>query len=1091
MFRFLSTLVLLLLVAVPGEALAQATGTITGTVTDEEGQTLIGASVRLEGTTLGAATNVDGEYRITGVPVGEYDVTASYTGYQPVTETGVAVSAGAPSVVDFTLLADAALDEVVVTALGIERSERALSYSSQEVDAEDLGVSQDINLKTALAGKVAGLQMVGQAGAKLGSFGAVRIRGAISLTSDLAEPLYVVDGVPVSDPNLVDMNNVAEISVLKGPNATALYGQRGENGVVLLTTKTGANQRGWRIELFNSTTAENVAYLPEYQNEYGQGTGGEAEFVTFNFDPEVHPDYFEPLDGSRILSRYYQDQSWGPRFDGESYAAWYNFFPDSPYYGQTATWEAQPDNIANFYETGLASNSGVAVSYAEDRYSARVSYTNLGQSGLLPNSSLNKHFMGGRFQYDVTERFDVSAKVNYTMQDVAGDVYSDGYGNQTSGAFNSWFARQVEMDKLRELKDLTTPAGYSTSWNWWGPNSYAQGGGYEKPTFFYNPYTWMDRYNIDRGSDQLLLNAQAGYDFTDNWSVRGTASHARNLYQRRFELPYFLEYSSAPELYNEWANSFGELRQDFSEFNYDGIVNFQDDFGDWSLDALGGGTIRNETFENFSADMSQTNTTSGGLIIPDVYQFSNSAERIVPNEYNWDKRVYSLYTRATLGWDETLYLEGSYRQDWSSALPEDNNGYGYPSIGASLVFSEMIPDYDWLSFGKVRASWAQVGDDVGAEDILQSYALSNNPYINPISGGSTPLLFTDNVVVDPNIQPALNTSFETGVDLRFLDDLFGLNATYYNETREDEIIAISTSSAFGATGFLTNAGSAQRQGVELSLNVSPVRSANFRWDATANWALNETVVTDLPQDLETYEIGVGSAFDFVSITHRLDEEWGQLRGAGIARNEAGLPIINENGLFVVEQNQYFGSILPDWTGGFLNTFAYKSVSLTASLDFQRGGNFFSLSEMWGTYTGQYEDTAGLNDRGVLQRNPVDEGGGVHVVGVSPTGEPVDMYVPAQRYYQQWYANRLAEPFIHDASYLKLRELNLSYTVPQRWLGGYAQAATIGVVGRNLWLIAVSGDNVHGWDPSEFAETFGENGQLPGTRSFGINLNVTL
>lgn len=1071
-------------------ALAQSGG-ITGIVSDaSSGDPLIGTTVQLTELSKGDITDADGRYTISNVSPGTYTLRVSFIGYKTF-EVQVTVGSGMTTQ-NVDLAEDVAqLDEMVVTALGVETNERAVTFSTQEVDAEKLNITQDSNIKSGLAGKVAGVQIAGQAGSKLGDFGNIRIRGAISLTNTLSEPLYVVDGVPVRDPNAIDMNNVADINVLKGPNATTLYGQRGESGVVLISTKK-AERSGVSVELNNAVTFEDVAYLPNYQNKYGQGYSGESEWGTYEYVPGSSPSYFQALDGVNYIQSPYADESWGPAFDGREYAPWYSWFPDSPYYGQTFKYESSPNNIENFYDTGVTNKSGVAVNVYNSNYSGRISYSNLNQNGILPFSELNKHFMSGKFNYDVTDKLNVGAYVNYSTQTVNGDVLSDGYGNQTSGSFNSWFGRDLEAGKMRELKDLTTPEGYLTSWNWWGPDFYASSAannGYKKPTFWYNSYTFMDRYDITRDTDNLLLNFDASYQINNEFEVSGSANTTRRNYSREFYIPYSLEFSSAPELYNPWVNSFGVYKDELQENNFDGRINYKSNFGDWNVDALAGGNIRMENYNRFSADMSQSNYQSGGLIIPNVYQFSNSAERVTPVATNWEKEVYSLFAKASVGYKDYIYLDGSYRQDWSSALPSDNNGYGYPSIGASFVFSELI-DSEILSYGKLRAGWAQVGNDVGAEAINSAYALSSNSYTNPTNGTSVPLLYTDNTIIDPNIKPALNSSFEFGFDLRFLENRVGLNATYYNEERKDEIIGVSLSSSNGATAYLTNAGTSEREGIELSLNGAPVQTQDFLWDVTVNWATNSTTVTALPAGLDTYELGSNSAFGFVYVTHKLGEEWGQLRGAGFARDDNGEFILNSNGTYVVEQNKFFGSILPDYTGGILNTFAYKNLNLTASIDFQKGGQFFSLSENWGSYSGLLEETANMNDRGNPKRDPVSEGGGVHVTGVDADGNPVDTYVNALSYYGQWYSNRLAEPFIHDASYIKLRELSLSYNLPERLIGGFLNSATVGVVARNVWLIAVSDDNVHGWDPSEMAQVYGENGQLPGTRSFGFNVKVT-
>ncbi len=1089
MLRKLLSLAFVCLFAV-GTALGQA-GSLTGTVTDAKtGETLAGANVYIVELGRGAATNTDGEYEITEIPAGTYTVRVTYIGYNRATRS-VEVSSGSVEE-DFSLESGINLGEVVVSALGQEVDQNTISFSSQEVSEEQLNITQVDNIKTGLAGKIAGVQIVGQAGSKLGAFGDIRIRGAISLTNELAEPLYVVDGVPVSNPNIIDMNNVANINVLKGPNATALYGQRGENGVVLITTKK--DNKGVSVEITNSLTFDKVAYLPEFQNEYGQGYGGASEWTTLDFSAgsvfgTPFPSYFEPLDGKEYIFSAYADESWGPKFDGRQYVPWYAWWPDSPEYGKTIPYEAQPDNVRNFYDTGVTNKAGLAVNYSTDRSSARISYTNQAQGGLLPYSNLTKHYTSGRFSYDVTEQLKVSANVKYTLQEVTGEVRSDGYGNQTSGSFNSWFARNMNMSKMREYRNLTTPEGIQASWNWWGPDIYSLGSTYHKPVFWFNPYKWQDDFNKTRNRDNLLANLEATYEFNDQWALSVNANTTRQIFKYRWELPYTFEFSAAPNLYTSWVNSFGQFNTELTENDYSARLNYQADYGDWNVNAFGGSTMRVEHFDRFSAQMDRGNTQSGGLIIPNVYQYSNSRERVTPVERNWDKNVFSLYAKTTIGYKDFIYLDGTYRQDWSSALPADNNGYGYPSVGLSFVFTELI-DVNSLSYGKFRAGWAQVGNDVDAERILGSYDLSGNSYTNPKSGETVPLLYTDRTRIDPDIKPALNSSFEAGLDLRFFDDKIGLNATFYKETRKDEIIGVSLSTATGAQDFLTNAGSSERTGIEVSLNGVPVRTADFRWDATLNFAKNRTIVTELPEGLDTYELGRNSAFGFAFLTHKLNEEWGQLRGAGYVLDDQGRPLLNPDGTYVVQQNKFFGSVLPDWTGGFINTFSYKNVSLTTAIDFQKGGKFFSLSENWGTYSGLLEETAGLNDQGNPVRDPVADGGGVHMVGQTESGASVDMYVPAQTYFKQWYSNRLAEPFIHDASYVKLRELSLNYTLSQEMLGGFVKSATVGVVGRNVLMIALAEDNKHNWDPSELAEPYGENGQLPGTRSYGFNVKLT-
>ncbi len=1084
-----------------GNAWAQ-TGTIEGTVIDAQTQeALVSANVYIPSLERGAATDISGDFTIDDIPYGTYELRVQYIGYETKTVT---VTVDEPTVEVAVQLKPAVgtLDELVVTALGGQTEKRAVTFAAQSVSAEELTVTQNSNIKTSLAGKIAGVQILGQAGAKLGLSGDIRIRGEISLTSAVSEPLYVVDGVPVGDnPNIVNMANVAEITVLKGPNASALYGQRGENGVILITTKE-ADAAGVSVEVRSSFTFQDVAYLPKFQDLFGQGYG-QDDFAIFQYNPAIHPDYFATMDGVRFLTTSYADASWGPKLDGEPYAAWFNWFPDSPYYGETVPWSAKPNNVEKFYDTGWKTKNGLAINIFEERYQGRISYANLQQGGILPFSKLQKHFLAGNFGYDVTEDFHVEADFNYTTETVNGQVYADAYGNQTSGSFNNWFGRQLSMDKMRELANLRTPDGYYASWNWWNPNFYTIGESFQKPVFWFNPYTWMKEFERVNEQDNLLLSFTGTYQLSDHFELFAQASTYQTDRADEFYLPYSIARSSAEDLYIPYVNSFGLAEYEERSNNYSTRLNYRSDFGEWDVDAFVGGNIRAANGRYYEVWMNRFNYQSGGLIIPNVYQFSNSAETLVPTSTNFEKRVYSLYGNVNVGYKDFLYLKGTYRQDWSSALPEENNGYGYPSLGASFVFTELIENdaLDFLTYGKLRGGWAQTGDDVGAEDLVQSYFLSSIPYSSPTTGESIPLVYTSDILIDPNIKPALQSSWEVGTDLRFVNGRIGLSATYYVTKREDEIIPISISNATGRTSFLTNAGSTERTGIELSLDGYIVRNNEFQWNMRVNFATGETIVKSLPAGLDVFRLDLAddSDFGFVYLTQVEGEEWGQLRGTAIQRTEDGTPILNESGLYLVEPNHLFGSVLPDFTGGILNSFSYKNFSFSFLIDFQGGGKFFSLSEQWGHYTGLMKSTAKINDRGVQVRKPVSEGGGIHVTGVrqtgvdaegNPTYTEVDTYIPAQTYFTQFFSNRLAEPYIHNASYVKLRAVNLSYTLPTGLFGGVIKRATFGVVARNLWLIYVAPDNVHEWDPSELAEVYGENGQLPGTRSIGFNLNIT-
>lgn len=1054
---------------------------VSGKVTSaEDGSSLPGVNVVVKGTSIGTVTDINGAYKLT-LPEDAGVLLFSFIGLET-----REITIGNSSVIDAVMVSDVTqLSEVVVTALGMEREVATLVYATQTVKAEELNITQDTNIKTALAGKIAGVQINGQAGSKLGQAGKIRIRGAISLTTD-NDPLYVVDGVPTANPNDIDMDNVASINVLKGPNATALYGQRGDAGVVVITTKRGSGALS--VEFASSTTWDNVAYLPNMQNEYGQGYDGAASFATFDNSLEGGPAEFDINNGKRYITwdNNYADESWGPKFDGQDYVPWYAWWPESPYYGQTAKWEAQPDNIKNFYNTGVTLKNSISVGGGNDLFKARVTYTNLNQSGITPYTNYEKNFINSNFTFKPIDKLTISSNIRFAISTTEGD-YDDGYGNQTSGSFNSWFNRQLDTDKLRELKDLKTINGHSASWNWWGPDYYTFGGGFEKPAFWFNPYTFQEQYVKTRTNENYVFQLSASYELTENWDVSVTASRNATKYRYENFFPFYLSNSSAPGLYNSWSNSFGKYDRFEAENNYIGMVKYQNNFGNIDINAFVGAQIRQNSYRRISTQMPDGAKT-GGLIIPDVYTFSNAGIVPTTDTYEADKQVNSIYGNVSLGYRDFLYLDASVRQDWSSALPSDKNGYMYPSVGASFLFREVFDGFDILSSGKLRGGWAQVGNDVDALRIDPTFTTGAQAFqlTNIVMNNYTQ-------AVDPNIKPSTNTSLEVGFDTRWLDGRLGLSLTYYDENRKDEIIPISISRSSGFDTYLTNAGASSRSGIEVTFDANILRSSDgFNWNLMVNFAKNNTTVDELPGDLKSITApGGGGAFGFVTMIHELGNNWGQLRGTGFARDDNGNKIIQPNGLYKTEQDQFLGSVLPDFTGGIISNLSYKGFSLLAALDYQVGGNFFSLTEMWGSYSGLIENTAAMNDRGANVRDDVaTENGGVHVTGVLEGGGTYDDYVGALSYFGQWYGNRLAEPFVHEASYLKLRDVSLTYDFTKLINAKFVKGLTVSFVGRNLALIAVSKDNEHRWDPSELSQTYGENGQLPGTRSYGVNLRVT-
>jgi len=978
------------------------------------------------------------------------------------------------------------IEGVVVTALGIKRDEKSLSYANQTVKSKDLNLTQNVDVKGAIAGKVAGVQLNAQAGSKLGDTGKLRLRGAVSLLSD-DDPIYVLDGVVV-DPNTIDMDNVESVNVLKGPNATALYGQRAQYGVVLMSLKKGVKNR-LNVELNSTITVDKVARTMKYQNQYGQGYDGDNSLQTFVFDPSSHPAEWSVFDGMRYKAgdNNLADESWGAKFDGQDYVPWYSWWKDSPYYGKTAKYVAQPNNVKDFYENAVSLKNTISLSGGNDNYTARLSFTNLDQKGITPYTFLKRNYLNMNSNYKFTDNFNVDFVFNYLSGKVRGE-FDDGYSNQTSGSFNQWFGRDLDIKKMKELKDLETPNGYHASWNWWGPDNWGSGI-YEKPAFWFNPYTYMERYENFSLRDNLMFSVSPNYKINKNLSIRGTFSRRDDGNSFKYFMPYSLTKSASGTQggYMDFLNGFGYSDSKRVEDNYEIRANYQNKFGKFDLNAFVGGIITNFNWSGSSAQMDVFGKL-GQLIIPDVWDFKNADIAPTPNPYSYKKTTKSLFGTFSLGYNDFIYVDGSLRNDINSAYFNNNNSFITFSLGGSVLLHNLIEKNDLLTFFKVRAGIAQIAADISATALNPEFRFNSQPFKSGTKSYIIALQPTR--YVDPNLKPAINQNFELGADLKFLKNRVSLSATYYNEKRNDEPIPVTVPSSSGMLDTFINSADAVRKGVELSLSGDVLKSSNgVNWNTSFNFARNKSTVERVAEGLDAINYGFAPAFGYVSVIQKEGMEWGQLVGNGFKLDANGNKILNANGTYVVEQNKYFGSVLPKFTGGFYNTLSYKGITLSAAIDFQKGGKFFSLSEQWGNSGGLLEATAAINDRGFNVRDDVSTGGGVHVKGVSETGTAIDTYVDAYTYFTQFHGNRLAEEYVHDASYIKLREMAVSYSLPKSLIGSKFQGISVGLVARNPWLIWVAKDNHQKFDPSEMSQAYGEDGQLPSTRGFGVNVKL--
>ncbi|MBS9525620.1 SusC/RagA family TonB-linked outer membrane protein [Litoribacter alkaliphilus] len=1038
---------------------------ISGVVkSSEDGLPIPGASVIVQGTTIGTVTGMDGEFSLS-VPDGGTFLRISFVGMAP-----REIEIGNRTSFDISLEPEiSALNEVVVTALGVSRDERSIGYAVQSIQGDKLSSVREPNVVGSLAGKVAGVQVIGSSGAALGGTQNIRLRGINSLGG--GSPLFVVDGTPISNqsfsPNndspgrdygnlAADINpdDIESISVLKGPSAAALYGNRAANGVIIITTKKGTSKKGIGVEFNQSTTFDRVYVLPSYQNEYAGGYT--QDLLTFNFNPDVHPASWSSFNGQPMLN-YAADESWGPRMDGTPVRHWDSWYPGENF-GEMRPLTPQPNNVRDFFNTGVTYNTGVALSGGDQESNFRLSLNNVSQSGVMPNSSLMKNNVSFNGSHALTDRFTAGINFNYTGTEGTGRPASGYTGRNPVNSFNQWFQRQIDMDRLSNYR---APDGSFRTWNIRAPNDL-------RPLYWDNPYYEVMQNAPEDKRDRVFGNFNLGYQINDDLKITGFAR--TDFYNQKIEE----RISSGGLDLDQYS-----VRQIVGrEDNYELLVQYNKTFGDLSVSANGGGNIRRD-FYDFMYQQ-----TVGGLAVPNFYNIEASVDRPVNQSFSSRKTVRSLYGSMSLGYQNTIFLDATLRNDWSSALPVNNNSYIYPSLSTSFVFSELMSRSDkTFSYGKVRLSYAQVGSDIDAYQIANIYNVGL-PY------QSLPNLSVPTTFPNPTLRPALSSSYEAGVDLRFFNGRAGLDVTVYRNDNTDQIMTLTVPGSSGYTGAIVNAGNIRSEGLEVMLTGTPIQKRDFSWDVSLNFSRFRNEVVELAEGLENRLLQ--SAYWGMTLNARVGEPWGTLIGNGFTTNEAGVPVIREDGSYVMTQNKLLGTVLPKATGGFSNTFRYNNWDLTAFTEFQLGGKFYSVTKMFNAYSGLSAETAGLNDLGNPMRDPVDQGGGIRVDGVSESGQPLTVYMDPYDHFSGMFG--LHERWIYDATFFKLRELRLGYTLPSSIISRTPfHTANVGIIARNLWLIHT---NVDGLDPSEFGSganglAYFESGQLPGVRSLGFNIRLGL
>lgn len=1057
---------------------AQVT-TVRGIVTTEEdGESVIGASVIVKGTSLGTVTDVNGRFELSGLPPSATRLLISYISLMA-KEVAIAPQ------VSVTLKSDThLLDEVVVTALGISREKKALGYTAQEVKQDALVQGKDNNLLNSLSGKIAGVRITNTQG-DVGSSRIV-IRGETSIAGE-NQPLFIVDGIPVDNSQLnarssgrdfknaiADLNpeDIKTLTVLKGPNAAALYGARAAHGAIVITTKGGdKRQKGIGITLHSSTQVSFVATLPEFQNLFGQGAGGRFSYV----------------DGKGAGVNDGVDESWGPRLDIGLLIPQFDSPLDADGNRVATPWVSHPNNVRDYFRMGISTNSGISVARGDDKYQFRVGYNYEKQVSIVPDAGTNKTNISLNTDYHLAKWIVVGATANYivyTAPSLPGSATPSGSNVRSNSPMLQflWFGRQVDTNSLK--------ADYTRNWN---------------SSYYDNPF-WSASYNTQsQERHRLIGDLHAEFRLTDGLNVRFRTSTDWYNDRRKSKVKWGSAGAGSP--YGSYAEDAYTVKENNTEVLATYIKQLNKN---WGIDALLGFNVRNKQYEN-------NYQAAPRLAVADLYTLTNSRDPLTSSNDFYRLRQYGLYGSIQLDYRRWAFLNITGRNDWSSTLPVDNNSYFYPSVTASVLLSEA---FGWRSkavnYLKIRGGWSQVGADANPYQLATVFTSETAFNGNPLQSSST-------IGMNPNLKPEKTSSIEAGFEAAFWDNRLCLDFTYYKTDSRNQILKLATTAASGYTSQVRNAGHIRNRGYEIQLGAVPIQtSKGFRWNLDLNYGANSSKVVKLDDEglITSYQLYSSG----IQILASVGEAYGTLFGTSYVRDANGNVVVDANGLPKISTtNKTLGKFTPDWTGGISNTFSYRSLSLSFLIDASVGGSIFSNTNKTGKYTGvlantlsgrdaehgglwYYTDAMGNNVR--LPESPsysVSSDGlyyaqvngqstrvyqdGIMVEGVTESGSKNEEVVSAEKYYHRIYS--IAEANVYDASYVKLREVALSYRLPRLWTQKlHLQEASVTLTGRNLWTIYKSVPNI---DPESALTTGNAQGveaySLPTTRSFGVNLSV--
>lgn len=1034
-----------------GSAHAQtAARLLKGRVVDAGNDPIIGASVMVKNAKEGTVTNMEGKFSLNVAP--SATLVVSYIGF--VTQEVKADTQKGEMTI--TLKEDTKrLGEVVVTALGIKRDRKALGYSLGEVSGKELQKAKEPNVINSLAGKVAGLTVSQTATGPSGSTRVI-LRGSTELTGN-NQPLYVIDGVPMDNTNFessdqwggydlgdgissINPDDIENISVLKGPAASALYGSRASHGVILITTKKADAKKDFSVELNSTTTIEKqLTKWDDVQYEFGQGADGKISLTD---------------------DRFSSNRNWGPRIDPGLMMTYFD--------GVARPYVIIKDNIDGFFRTGVNTTNSLIVNKKAGKTGVRITYTDMRDKDLIPKTHMARNTLNLRTNTTITKFLDLDFKVTYTHEGVKN---RPAVADHRANIAKNLMTLSTTFDQAWLKEHYEDENGEYYNWN-------------DGDVYNINPYwvlhkmtnrSWKDNYKGSaviryRPLKQLTLQATAGTDI--NYFTFEEFAYPTSPGRERGML-------STKDYKNRMYSA--EL-----------LAIYKGKFKKWDYGATLGGSL-------YKTDNKTQDVTAQNMIMRDAKTLQSFTEKTIREEI-YRRQINSLYGSMNFAYDNFAFLDMTLRGDCSSTLPVNNNVYWYPSVSGSLLFSELLHvDKNILPYGKVRASWAKVGNDTSPYMLRPTYEMALNSF------GQYPMAaISSDVIPNKNLKPTMTNSIELGFELKFLKNRLGLDFTYYNQNSKDQILRMNTSYASGYRYQLINAGDIENRGVEVVLNTRPIEMKDFSWDLNVNFAKNSNKVKELANGVDEFELA-SARWLGVKVVAKVGENYGCIMGKDFLRNDNGDIIIDgKTGLPKMTHDlKVLGNATWDWTGGLTTNVRYKNFSMGAIFDVKVGADLYSMSARSAYSTGKHKETLEGRDAwyeseekrlaaGVTSKdwNPT---GGYVAKGVieQPDGtfKPNDIFVSPQEYWT-YVTTQTARPFIYDNTYVKLREFTLSYAFPRRMLGKVVNALSVSFVARNLFNLYKNVPNI---DPdSNYNNSTGmglEFGSLPSRRSFGLNVNL--